>query len=274
MAAMETRTAMHTECEKWIQCIEWLKKRFEIQWLYGAPGHSMYNHMRTPNSPDVDCRSELPHSNRTNYCWDRLSLNVAAGTPVAFIHSAAIVPDGACAGLGLRRVRRYHRDAGRVLRRRGQRDWHHHDHRVQADTKTIGKSGLMWVIYLASAGTTIITESESVLLFLGAGLIVWAVRTPPWRKSPTAVASSSVLPLAMLPAVKASMNELLTKIAIFFTKAGAWEQHVRRPHFQQVRGPHLECRTCGVFRSAAGHIASVGVAFAKFAENLPHLSCT
>ena len=25
-----------------------------------------------------------------------------------------------------------------------------------------------------------------------------------------------------------------------------WEQHVRRPHFQQVRGPHLERRTCGV----------------------------
>jgi chromate transporter len=88
--------------------------------------------------------------------------------------------------------------------------------------KTIGKSWLMWVIYLASAATTIITESESILLFLGAGLIVWAVRTPPWRKAPAAVASSSVLPLAMLPAVKASMNELLTQIAIFFTKAGAF----------------------------------------------------
>ena len=88
--------------------------------------------------------------------------------------------------------------------------------------KTIGKNWLMWVIYLASAATTIITESESVLLFLGAGLIVWAVRAPPWRKAPTAVVSSSVLPLAMLPAVKASMTELLMQIAIFFTKAGAF----------------------------------------------------
>lgn len=48
------------------------------RWLYGAPGHSMYNHMRPPNDPDVDCRGGLPHSNRTNYWWDRLSLNVAA----------------------------------------------------------------------------------------------------------------------------------------------------------------------------------------------------
>jgi prepilin-type N-terminal cleavage/methylation domain-containing protein/prepilin-type processing-associated H-X9-DG protein len=48
------------------------------KWLYGAPGHSMYNHIRPPNDPDVDCRGGLPHSNRTNYWWDRLSLNVAA----------------------------------------------------------------------------------------------------------------------------------------------------------------------------------------------------
>lgn len=48
------------------------------RWLYGAPGHSMYNHMRTPNDPDVDCRGGLPHSIRTNFWWDRLSLNVAA----------------------------------------------------------------------------------------------------------------------------------------------------------------------------------------------------
>ena len=49
-----------------------------VRWLYGAPGHSLYNHMRSPNDPDVDCRGGLPHSNRTNYWWDRLSLNVAA----------------------------------------------------------------------------------------------------------------------------------------------------------------------------------------------------
>jgi prepilin-type N-terminal cleavage/methylation domain-containing protein/prepilin-type processing-associated H-X9-DG protein len=48
------------------------------RWLYGAPGHSMYNHMRPPNDADIDCRGGLPHSIRTNAAWDRLSHNVAA----------------------------------------------------------------------------------------------------------------------------------------------------------------------------------------------------
>jgi prepilin-type N-terminal cleavage/methylation domain-containing protein len=48
------------------------------RWLYGAPGHSMYNHMRPPNDLDVDCRGGIPHSTKTNALWDRLSLNVAA----------------------------------------------------------------------------------------------------------------------------------------------------------------------------------------------------
>ena len=89
--------------------------------------------------------------------------------------------------------------------------------------KTIGCSVLLWIIYLASAVVTVITESESVWLFLGAGLIVWAIRTPPWKKSDT-VAASVALPLlfAAVPAAKATLNELLTQIAIFFTKAGAF----------------------------------------------------
>jgi prepilin-type processing-associated H-X9-DG protein len=48
------------------------------RWLYGAPGHSMYNHRRPPNDPRVDCRGGLPHSIRSAYWWDRLSLDVAA----------------------------------------------------------------------------------------------------------------------------------------------------------------------------------------------------
>jgi chromate transporter len=89
--------------------------------------------------------------------------------------------------------------------------------------KTIGKSGLLWFIYLVSAATTIITESESIWLFLGAGVIVWALRTPPWRK-PGTVAASIAPPflLAAVPGAKASLNELLAQIALFFTKAGAF----------------------------------------------------
>jgi chromate transporter len=89
--------------------------------------------------------------------------------------------------------------------------------------KTIGKSGLLWFIYLASAAVTIITESESIWLFLGAGVIVWSIRTPPWQK-PAATAASIAPPflLAVVPGAKATFQELLTQIAMFFTKAGAF----------------------------------------------------
>lgn len=46
--------------------------------LYGAPGHTMYNHIRGPNDPGIDCRGGLPHSPRNFYWWRRLSHNVAA----------------------------------------------------------------------------------------------------------------------------------------------------------------------------------------------------
>jgi prepilin-type N-terminal cleavage/methylation domain-containing protein len=49
-----------------------------VIWIYGAPGHSMYNHVRPPNDPGVDCRGGLPHSSDTHYFWDRLSHNVTA----------------------------------------------------------------------------------------------------------------------------------------------------------------------------------------------------
>jgi prepilin-type N-terminal cleavage/methylation domain-containing protein/prepilin-type processing-associated H-X9-DG protein len=47
-------------------------------WLYGAPGHSMYNHIRAPNDKDIDCRGGLPHSTDFNAGWDALSHNIAA----------------------------------------------------------------------------------------------------------------------------------------------------------------------------------------------------
>ncbi|MCC7422889.1 MAG: DUF1559 domain-containing protein [Planctomycetaceae bacterium] len=46
--------------------------------LYGAPGHTMYNHLRVPNDAQIDCRGGLPHSSRNVYYWSRLSHNVAA----------------------------------------------------------------------------------------------------------------------------------------------------------------------------------------------------
>jgi prepilin-type N-terminal cleavage/methylation domain-containing protein/prepilin-type processing-associated H-X9-DG protein len=49
-----------------------------VRWHYGAPGHSMYNHLRQPNSKLPDCRGGLPHSIRSNPFWSWLSLNIAA----------------------------------------------------------------------------------------------------------------------------------------------------------------------------------------------------
>jgi prepilin-type processing-associated H-X9-DG protein len=47
------------------------------KWIYGAPGHSMYNHIRAPNDPGVDCRGGEPHSIRTPALWNVLSHNIA-----------------------------------------------------------------------------------------------------------------------------------------------------------------------------------------------------
>jgi len=49
------------------------------KWLYGAPGHSMYNHIRPPNDRSgPDCRGGIPHSNKTDAQWVLLSHNVTA----------------------------------------------------------------------------------------------------------------------------------------------------------------------------------------------------
>jgi prepilin-type N-terminal cleavage/methylation domain-containing protein/prepilin-type processing-associated H-X9-DG protein len=49
-----------------------------VRWHYGAPGHSMYNHLRPPNDRNADCRGGLPHSTRSDPLWSWLSLNIAA----------------------------------------------------------------------------------------------------------------------------------------------------------------------------------------------------
>jgi chromate transporter len=91
--------------------------------------------------------------------------------------------------------------------------------------RTIGKDWLLWTIYLVSAGVTVWTESELVLLFLGAGTVNWLYRTPPRylsRRGPTA-ASLAILPMAAAAsaATRAEWGTL-GRIALFFTKAGAF----------------------------------------------------
>ena len=89
--------------------------------------------------------------------------------------------------------------------------------------RTVGKDRLLWAIFLASATATIVTESETVAMFLAAGFIVWLVRTPPrWLRRRRDIAAAA-LPLGLtLPSVPASDWETLVQIALFFAKAGTF----------------------------------------------------
>ncbi len=108
--------------------------------------------------------------------------------------------------------------------------------------KTIGKDKLLWAIYLVSGAVTLVTESEWIALFLGAGVLTWFVKRPkdrsrtressdqgpatPDRSLTTSATNSGttasmlIPPLAALPL--ATGNTLLMQITLFFTKAGAF----------------------------------------------------
>jgi chromate transporter len=87
--------------------------------------------------------------------------------------------------------------------------------------KTIGRDRLLWAIYLISAGVTIVTESEPITLFLGAGLLSWLVKTRA-RGIPSSTAAS-IAPLGFaLPGLAATEGQVLWQVALFFTKAGAF----------------------------------------------------
>jgi len=95
-------------------------------------------------------------------------------------------------------------------------------------TKTIAKDGLLWAIYLVAAAVTVLTESETVWVFLLGGILVWLVRAPPrWLARGSSAPVIAWLPLAnALPAacaVGAGTDwSLLAKIGVFFAEAGAF----------------------------------------------------
>jgi chromate transporter len=93
-------------------------------------------------------------------------------------------------------------------------------------TKSIGKDRLLWVIFLAAAAMTIVTQSESVWLFLGAGVLVWLVKAPPKKlfKSGTlnGIAYAAV-PMPMTATAAGTLDwNVLTQIGLFFAEAGAF----------------------------------------------------
>jgi chromate transporter len=93
-------------------------------------------------------------------------------------------------------------------------------------TKNIGKDRLLWAIYVVTAIFTVWTESESIWLFLGGGLLAWLVRAPPKRRFgrgavPGLVALSPHWPSACAVATTFDWT-LLAQLGVFFAKAGAF----------------------------------------------------
>ncbi|MES2518933.1 MAG: chromate transporter [Bacteroidota bacterium] len=83
--------------------------------------------------------------------------------------------------------------------------------------KSIGRDKILWGIFIVVALTTIITESENILLFLGAGLVYWFIKISP--KTPQL---NSIAPLLLqIPALSVE-NTVLWNIFLFFGKAGAF----------------------------------------------------
>lgn len=89
--------------------------------------------------------------------------------------------------------------------------------------KSIGTDVLLWLLYLVSASCTVITESEVVWLFLGAGIVAWLVKTPPSFLRGGSTLGAIGLPLgSIVPGVSEGSPEVLTQITLFFAKAGAF----------------------------------------------------
>jgi chromate transporter len=82
--------------------------------------------------------------------------------------------------------------------------------------KTIGNDWLLWLVYLVSMVCTVVTETEYVWLFMGAGLLVWFMKTKPKHQT-----LAIIFPLGASLPITYSDNTLW-QIAWFFTKAGAF----------------------------------------------------
>jgi len=88
--------------------------------------------------------------------------------------------------------------------------------------KSIGKSKLLMSLYLFLAVFTAVTESENVYLFLAAGIVVWLVENPPFKKQTPALGLASLLVLPLSAQAVTSNPNLLWTIFTFFAKAGTF----------------------------------------------------
>ncbi len=92
--------------------------------------------------------------------------------------------------------------------------------------RNIGRDWLLWAIYLVIVAVTVWTQSESVWLFLGAGVLVWLTRAPPkrWFSDRAALALVGFEPPGTSACAIATGLDwpLLAQLGAFFAKAGAF----------------------------------------------------
>jgi len=87
-------------------------------------------------------------------------------------------------------------------------------------TKNIGRDKLLWAIFLVSAAVTVITKSEIVWIFLGAGVLVWLVRVPP--RFATGSMHSFAAPILAWLALDTVDWHKLGQIGAYFAYAGSF----------------------------------------------------
>jgi chromate transporter len=88
-------------------------------------------------------------------------------------------------------------------------------------TRNIGKDRLLWGICVLSAVVTVVTKSEIVWLFLGAGVLVWLVRAPPKAWSGRAMHSFAIPILVWLALDNVDWHKLW-QIGAYFAYAGSF----------------------------------------------------
>ncbi|WP_070398436.1 chromate transporter [Hydrogenophaga sp. PML113] len=89
-------------------------------------------------------------------------------------------------------------------------------------TKNVGKDKLQWGVFAVAAAATIITQSEELWLFLGAGVLVWLLRTPPKFIKRSGTLHSSAIPLVALLGFSSVDWTKLWQITKYFFYAGSF----------------------------------------------------
>lgn len=96
---------------------------------------------------------------------------------------------------------------------------------TQLTRKSLGREWLLWGYFAVAAAVTILTHTEPVLLFVGAGLLHWLLKVPPaWLKRRPAQAHlvAPVGAVLLTGLVKRATPGVLEQLFWFFTKAGTF----------------------------------------------------